>query len=125
MKKLPITLLILLSFLATSATATTRLQKLADNRYLITHQKQTGFGGQGKALRMSYEKAASLCLLLDYSWFEVRNSQSKGRTWGGGAAATMEVKFYHERENEDLNDCQALASAEQTEVMRKALQKVR
>ena len=125
MKKLFVVILILLPFFATPAAATTRLQKLSEDRYLLTHQKQTTFGGQGKAVRMSYEKAASLCLLLDYSWFEVRNTQSKGRTWGGGAASTMEVKFYHEPEKEDLNDCEALASEEQKEVMRKALRKVR
>ena len=125
MKKLLVAILILLPFLATPATATTRLQKLSDSRYLLTHQKQTRFGGQGKAVRMAYEKAASLCLLLDYSWFEVRDSQSKGRTWGGAASATMEVKFYREQEEDDLNDCQALASEEQKQVMRKALQKIR
>lgn len=125
MKKLVVAILIVLPFLATPASATTRLQKLSEDRYLLTHQKQTGFGGQGKALRMTYEKAASLCLLLDYSWFEIRNSQSKGRTWGSAAAATMEIKLYKEQEKEDLNDCQALASEEQKQVMRKALQKLR
>jgi|GEM_PF-6115015 hypothetical protein len=120
-----IPILLLLPLLATPADATTRLHKLSEDRYLLTHQKQTGFGGQGKAVRLAYEKAASLCLLLDYSWFEVRNSETKGRTWGSGAAATFEIKLYREQENEDLNDCQALASEQQKEVMRRALQKIR
>jgi hypothetical protein len=124
MRKLLIAILILLPVFTSPATATTRLQKLSEDRYLLTHQKQTNFGGQGKAVRMNYEKAASLCLLLDYSWFEIRDTQSKGRSWGSAAASTMEVKFYREPEVEDLNDCEALASEEQKEVMRKALQKL-
>lgn len=125
MKKTAVVLLLLLPFLALPADASTRLQKLSENRYLLTHQKQTNFGGQGKAIRMVYAKAATLCLLLDYSWFEVRSSESKGRSWGSGAAATIEVKLYRERENDDLNDCKALASEDQKEVMRKALQRIR
>lgn len=125
MKKLLVTTLILLPFLATSATATTRLHKLSEDRYLLTHQKQTGFGGQGKAVRVAYEKAASLCVLLDFAWFEIRDSQSKGRTWGSAAAATMEVKLYEEKEKDDLNECEPLASEKQKKKMRQALRKLR
>ncbi len=124
MQKFFVSCLILLFVLATPVAATTRLQKLSEDRYLLTHQKQTNYGGQGKAVRMNYEKAASLCLLLDYSWFEVRDTQSKGRSWGSGAASTMEVKFYREPEVEDLNDCEALASEKQKQKMGKALQRL-
>mgnify|MGYP003334564522 CR=1 FL=1 len=42
-----------------------------------THKKQTGFAGRGKALRMANEKAASLCLILGYSWFESKEIESR------------------------------------------------
>jgi hypothetical protein len=128
MKKL-ITALTAFAFVlaATPSLATTRVMKLAEDRYLITHQKQTSLGGQGKAMRRNYEKAGSLCVVLGYRAFEIKEMQSKGRSWGGGAAATMEVKFYHEQdvEGHDLLSCQDLATKEQEEKMKKALQKAK
>jgi hypothetical protein len=120
------TLLALFAF-AVPCSATTRLMKLSEDRYLITHQKQTNFGGQGKALRQSYAKAGSLCVILGYSWFEILESESKGRTWGSGAASTLEVKLYKEKPagGDDLLDCASLADEEQKEKMRKALEKLR
>ena len=115
---------VLLLAVATPVAATTRLQKLSENRYLITHKKHSGFGGSGKALRMAYEKAGSLCVLLDYKWFEVRDVHSQGRGYNKTASATMEVKFYHEEEIEDLNNCEALASDEQKDKMTKALDRI-
>lgn len=126
MKKILITVLFVL--VVTPSFASTRLAKLSENRYLITHQKQTALGGQGKALRLSYEKAASLCVILDYSWFEIKQMESKGRTWGSGAASTLEVKFHHEQNMEDENDyldCRQMATEEQKQKMRKALQRAK
>ncbi len=126
MKKLFVVLLAF--FLAVPCFASTRLMKLDDDRYMLTHQKQTGFGGQGKALRMNYVKAGSLCVILGYSWFEIKETQSKGRSWGSGAAATIELKFYHEKKSEkeeDLNNCKELATEEQKVKMEKALKKMK
>ena len=61
------------------ANSTTRIQQIAPNRFLVTHQKQSGLGGQGKALRKSYEKAASLCVAAGYKWFEIVETQSTRR----------------------------------------------
>jgi len=122
-----LTLLVLLAVAAAGpAAASTRLMKLTEDRYLLTHQKQTFYGGQGRALRQTYEKAGSLCVVLGYSWFEIRDSQSKGRTWGSGAATTLEVKLYKEKsaDQEDLLDCAALASEEEKERMRRKLREL-
>jgi len=123
-KAMIVTVIASLLALTTPVAASTRLQKLADNRYLITHQKQTGFAGQGKAVRMTHEKAASLCQLLGYSWYEVRDTQSQGRAYVQNASATLEVKFYKDEEKEDLNNCEALASEEQKVKMKEALDKM-
>ena len=130
MKKLFVAIFVF--FLAVPCIATTRLMKLKEDRYLITHQKQTGFGGQGKAIRKNYEKAGSLCVILGYDWFEIKETQSKGRGFGSAAAATMEVKFYKGDpaqakgvEEDELFDCQELASEEQKEKMQKALRKMK
>lgn len=124
-KKIAATTVALSVLAATPVAASTRLQKLSEDRYLITHQKQTGFAGQGKAVRMSHEKAASLCVILGYAWFEVRDTQSQGRGFAQNASATLEVKFYETEEKEDLNNCEALASEEQKEKMAEVLKKSR
>lgn len=120
---------ILVVFLAVPCAASTRLMKLKEDHYMLTHQKQTGFGGQGKALRMNYVKAGSLCVILGYSWFEIKDTQSKGRSFGSAAAATMEVKFYREKakdkEEEELYNCAELATEEQKEKMEKALTRMK
>ena len=118
-------LLGLLLLLAAPLAATTRLQKLAEDRYVITHKKQTGFAGRGKAIRMGNEKAASLCVIVGYKWFEVRDMQAQGRGFARTAAATMEVKFYKEDEKEDLNNCEMLATEEQKAKMKKSLAKIK
>ena len=122
MKK--IALFLALFLLAGAALASTRLMKLSEDRYLLTHQKQTMLGGQGKALRLNYEKAGSLCEILGYSWFEITDNQSKGRTFGSGAASTLELKFYKSKAKEDLFDCKELATEAQKQKMRKALDKI-
>lgn len=109
---------------AVPAFATTRLQKLAENRYLLTHKKQTGWAGKGKAMRTLNEKAASLCLILDYKWFESLETEAQGRGFVRTASATMEVKFYKDEAKEDLNSCESLASDEQKVKMQKALDKI-
>jgi hypothetical protein len=118
---------LLLALTAVPAMATTRLQKLSENRYVITHKKQTGFAGRGKAIRVGNQKAASLCVILGYKWFEVRDTQAQGRGFARTAAATMEVKFYkeEEEEEEDLNNCEMLATEEQKVKMKKALEKIK
>lgn len=120
MKKIAFFLALFL--LAGTAMASTRLMKLSEDRYLLTHQKQTMLGGQGKALRLNYEKAGSLCEILGYSWFEITDNQSKGRTFGSGAASTLELKFYKTKDKDDLFDCKELSSEEQKDKMRKALE---
>lgn len=114
----------LLFLIAMPAAATTRLQKLSEDRYLLTHKKQSGVGGQGKALRTANEKAGSLCVVLGYRWFETRSVDSQGRAWGQTASATMEVKFYKDEVKEDLNECEALATKAQKRQMERALKRL-
>ena len=124
MRKLIITIAMVL--VAVPCLASTRLMKLKEDRYMITHQKQTSLGGQGKALRLNYEKAGSLCDILGYSWFEIKSNESKGRTFGSGAASTMEVKFHKKNPGGDeAYDCKELATDQQRKKMRKALAKAK
>ena len=105
-----------------SVSAVTRVQKLAENRYLLTLKKLTGYGGEGRVLRKLNVKAASLCIVAGFQWFEVKDRSSHGRGFFKTAAGTYEVHFYHD-ESEDLIDCEALATDKEKRVMVKAYAK--
>ena len=106
------------------ASSTTRIQQIAPNRFLVTHQKQSALGGQGKALRKSYEKAASLCTAAGYKWFEIVETQSKGRGWASRAGATLDIKVYQEQKNEDQLSCETLANPEEVPNLVEKLKKI-
>lgn len=112
-------LVLLLSVSAVSAV--TRLQKLKEDRYLITFKKLSGFGGEGKILRGLYVKAASLCLLLNYEWFEIEDSTSHGRGFYKTASGTFDVRLYHEEQGDASLSCEALATDAGKTKMKKAL----
>ena len=117
-------LVLVLIFSVGSVSAVTRLQKLKDDRYLITLKKLSAFGGQGKILRQLNVKTASLCVLLNYEWYEISNVESHGRGFAKTAAGTFEVRFYHEEQGDDSLSCEALATDEEKEKMKKALDKL-
>ena len=106
-----------------SVFAVTRLQKLSENRYLITLKKSSGYGGEGKVLRQLNVKAASLCAVVGFQWFEVQEQTSHGRGFFRTAAGTVEVKLFHEEEKEDLNDCELLATDDEKRKMASAYAK--
>lgn len=124
MTKRMIYLLIVVLVLSISAvSAATRLQKLTEDRYLITLKKWSAYGGQGRVLRQLNVKAGSLCVLLGYQWFEIKDQTSHGRGFVKTAAGTYEVKFHYEQEDEDMIECEALASEEEKQKMKKTLEK--
>lgn len=119
-------LLVLLSVLLLGVgplLAVTRLQRLSDDRYLITLQKLTGLGNEGRVLRQLHVKAASLCVLKGFMWFEVKNQTSHGRSAFKTAQGTFEVKLHQERPNDDAYDCASLATDEEKEKLTKELAK--
>lgn len=106
-----------------AVSAATRLQKLTEDRYLITLKKWSGYGGEGRVLRQLNIKAAYLCVLTGYEWFEIRDQTSHGRGFVKTAAGTFEVKFHHEQEDEEMLDCEALATQKEKAKMKKVLEK--
>ncbi len=47
----------------------------------------------------------------------------KGRGFGSGAGATLDIKLYHEQENDDLMSCPTMADDKETENFKLKLQK--
>ncbi len=113
--------------MSTVAQATTRIQKLGENRYLISHQKQTRFGNQGKARRMLNVKAASLCMLKGGTYFLPKAEEVQGQNWARGATGSVEVRIFRELDEEkkdDLIECKGLATEEQMRKMEKQLKEI-
>ncbi len=105
------------------SSAVTRVQKLSENRYLVTLKKLSGFGGEGKVLRRLNHMVASLCVIAGYEWYEVLDRSSHGRGFVKTAAGTVEVKFHHEQGNDDMNNCKSLATEKEKTKMTKSLKK--
>ena len=75
-------------------------------------------------MRKAYEKAASLCMAAGYQWFEIVDTESKGRGWGSAAGATLDIKVYQEQGSEDQLSCKTLANTEETENLKLKLKKI-
>lgn len=74
-------------------------------------------------MRFTNEEAASLCVLVGYSWFEILDRHTKGRGWTN-AQATVDVKLYKEKKDEDSIECEPLATQEAKDRIAKRLKKI-
>ena len=91
-KKLLATI-VLLTATASPLLAATSIQRLSKNRFLITHQKETTFGGGG-TMRIATTKAATACLVLHYTHYAIGATESEPTVYqfrrGSG---TVEARF--------------------------------
>ena len=70
--RIPVLLVALALCAGASVAATTIVQRLAQNRYLIIHQKETTLGGsKGGVVSVATNKAATLCTLLGFTHFSI------------------------------------------------------
>lgn len=74
-------------------------------------------------MRFNNEEAASLCVLVGFTWFEILDRQSKGRGWTN-AAASIEVRLLHERKDEDSIECAPRATPQSKKRIEKRLKKI-
>ena len=125
MKRIICLLIMILLLSTTFVSAATRVQKLNDNRFLITLKKWTGWGGEGRVLRQLNIKSASLCVVAGYQWFEVVDQTSHGRGFVKTAAGTYQVKFHNEQQHDEMLSCEALATDEEKRKMQRILAKAK
>ena len=123
-KAVPFALIALFVLGAANALTSPRIKRLSEDSYLITHPKQTPFGGRGKGLPLAHEMAGSLCEVLGFTHFEISSIRSRRRAFGCGAV-TLEVKLYRGdqsvKDDEDLHVCSESATEAQKRKMRRAI----
>ncbi|MCG8455271.1 MAG: hypothetical protein MI919_03250 [Holophagales bacterium] len=109
MKK-SIVALLLASLLLTpqAALAVITFDQLSDDTFFVTHRVKL-FGGRGQAVRLVYEKAASLCLAAGFRHFEILDQESQTFQHEEQANAGIRVRYFFEA-GADRIDCEGLAS---------------
>ncbi|MEM7355434.1 MAG: hypothetical protein AAF657_31770 [Acidobacteriota bacterium] len=92
------------------ASAVITFDQLDDDIFIISHRVKI-IGSRGKAQRMVYEKAASLCVATGFSYFKILNQESNASQQYESANASVRVQFYH-RDADERIGCEKNASRE-------------
>lgn len=90
-----LTLLACLLVLPAKAGATITFTQLDDNVFSVSHRVKI-VGSRGKATRMVFTKAASLCVAAGFSHYVVLHEESEAMQEDDAANATVRVKFFQE-----------------------------
>ena len=92
------------------ASAVITFDQLGDDLFVVSHRVKVKFWtSRGQAMRMVYEKAASLCLAAGYSHFEILQQESEANQWGEDANASVRVRFFSANDGERI-DCRRNAN---------------
>jgi len=78
-----------------AASAVITFDQLDDDTFTISHQVKA-FGNRGKANRLVYEKASSLCIAAGYEYYELLDQESSGAGFYQAANATIRVRLHFE-----------------------------
>jgi len=127
-------LLALLALVASAAFADVKYTRLSEDQFIIHHRKQTTLGAEAKAVKTTYEEAASVCIAAGFSHMEIKETnigeREHGSVWGGGrgASADVRVELYLDPgldliEDLDLVACQPLADPQKVEKAKEKLAK--
>ena len=96
--------------LTPAAFATITFTQLDDDVFTVSHRVK-GFGSRGKASRLVYEKAASLCVAAGFSHYSILDQESQASQEYESANATVRVKFFF-ADGDDRIDCASGANPE-------------
>ena len=84
--------------------------QLDENTFTVSHRVK-GVGSRGKATKLVYTKAASLCLAAGYSHYLVLGQESQAHQQYQAANATLTVKFF-QTDGEGRTECEGAADSE-------------
>ncbi len=99
--------------LSGAASATITFTQLDDDVFTVSHRVK-GFGSRGKATKLVYEKAASLCVAAGYSHYSILDQESQASQEYESANATVRVKFFF-ADGDDRIGCHPGANPEYVE----------
>ncbi len=93
-----------------AAWAVITFDQLDDDIFVVSHRIKV-IGSRGKAMRMVYEKAASLCIAAGYSHFRILDQESEAIQEDDAANASVRVRFFF-ADGDERAECEAKASPE-------------
>lgn len=89
------------------AAGTISFTQIDGDVFTVSHRVKI-IGSRGKATKMVYTKAASLCKAAGYSYYRILNQESEASQKDDSANASLRVKFYFD-DAEDRLDCESAA----------------
>lgn len=84
-----------LALFAGPAQAIITFTQLDENTFTVSHRVK-GFGSRGKATKMVYTKAASLCIAAGFTHYHVQDQESQASQQYEAANATLTLRFFQE-----------------------------
>ena len=86
---------VLALLLPQTASAVISFTQLDDDIFVISHRVKI-IGSRGKAQKMVYRKAASLCVAAEYSYFKILHQESEADQLDDSANASARVQFFRD-----------------------------
>ena len=80
---------------AQAAHAVITFNKLADDLFVISHRIKV-IGSRGRAMKLVYQKAASLCVAAGFEHYEILEQESNAGQQYESANASIRVRFFFE-----------------------------
>jgi len=111
---------VLLALLATPAYAIISFTQLDENTFTVSHRVK-GLGSRGKATRLVFTKAASLCVAAGYSYYQLLDQKSEASQQYQAANATVTVRFFFD-DGQNRISCDSGSDPEYVEEARNKLQ---
>ena len=96
--------------------------QLDSNTFTVSHRVKI-IGSRGKATKMVYTKASSLCVAAGYAYYQVLDQESSAAQQYEAANATLTLRFFLE-DGKDRIACQASADPDYVQEAREKLQKM-
>ena len=112
----------LLAFLVAPAHAIITFTQLDQSTFTVSHRVK-GIGSRGKATKLVYTKAASLCVAAGYSYYRVLGQESEASQQYQAANASVTVRFFFE-EGPLRISCQDGSDPEYVQEARQKLQRM-
>ncbi len=97
------------------AAAVITFDQLDEDLFVVSHRVKVKFWmSRGQAMRMVYEKAASLCVAVGYTHLEILHQESQAGQLYEDANASIRVRLFSD-DGFDRIDCRSNASARYVE----------
>jgi hypothetical protein len=104
-----------------AAFAVITFNQLDDDIFTISHRIKV-IGSRAKAMKLVYEKAASVCIAAGYTHFKILDQESGAGQQGESGNASIRTQFFLE-DAEGRIECEKNASEEYVQQARKKLTK--